>query len=293
MSDEDLTTFDGRVVAATDGSEGSLRAAEWAAGRARAHGVGLSIVRVTHLHPMPSRFGAYRAASEGRDFAGHIWQRAQERLDTTVAEIRAAHPDVDVVGELVKAESVAATLAEISGHAMILAVGRTGESAVNRLLLGGTVAAVVQHATGPVVVVPARTRTPDGSVVVGLDEDPTGERDRDVVEAAIREARALGVGLVAAHGWWFPEIGQAFPEVEELEREYDLMLAERTAGAGVDVTRVVRHNQPQHLLVDLSAEASLVVVGSRGRGGFPGLLLGSVSRSVIARAACPVMVVHS
>lgn len=288
--------FAGRVVVGSDASANSHRAIDRAVGFARVHGIPLAIVRVTPSHPLPTRAGVYRAMSHGPDFPGYIWERAQRELDATVGDARASHPDLAISGHLMKGET-AEVLSEISADARMLVLGATGASAVSRVLLGGSVAAVIRHARGPVVVVPDQPGRRDGAVLVGLDDATSSE---PIAEAAILEAKATGTALLAVHAWevpaLFPVIEGSEVEVAEVDRVYDGLLAELTASAGasgVEVDRVVRHGRAEDVLVDLSGDSSLLVVGSRGRGGFPGLLLGSVSRSVIARSACPVLVIRT
>lgn len=295
-TDEPTSPFAGRVVVGSDNSANSRRAIDWASSCAHDHGSPLTVVRVTPSSPLPTRTGVYRAMSHGLHFATYIWERAQRELDTTVEEARATHPDLDISGSLVKGET-AAVLSDISADAQMLVLGATGASAVSRVLLGGSVAAVILHARGPVVVVPDQPDRHEEAVVVGLDD---ASSSRPVAEAAMREAEVTGTPLWAVHAWevpsLFPVIEGSERDVAEVDRVYDELLAELTAPAessGVKVDRLVRHGRAEDVLVDLSEEARLLVVGSRGRGGFQGLLLGSVSRSVIARSACPVLIIRS
>lgn len=296
VADMVRSAFTGRVVVGSDGSPNSRRALDWAASYARVHKVPLTVVRVSPSLPIPTRTSVYRAMGHGPDFAGYVWDRAQSELDSVVEAARFAHAGLEIAGELVKGEA-AVELSEISADARLLVLGATGASAVSRMLLGGSVAAVIHHARGPVVIVPDVPLPADGPVVVGLDDATSSE---PVAKAAQCEAEATRAALVAVYAW---EVRAAFLTIDatdaavaEVDGVYDGLLAEMTASAeaaGVEVTRLVRHGRAEDVLVDLAVDASLLVVGSRGQGGFPGLLLGSVSRSVIARAACPVLVVRN
>jgi nucleotide-binding universal stress UspA family protein len=114
-----------------------------------------------------------------------------------------------------------------------------------------------------------------------------------------------GAPLVALNCWWqLPRknLGPVYPGTyDDLERataEARRLLAEAVAGWSADYPDVVLEQRPVHemntsiALINASREAGLVVVGSRGRGGFVGLLLGSVGRDLVGNAHCPVAVVH-
>jgi nucleotide-binding universal stress UspA family protein len=136
---------------------------------------------------------------------------------------------------------------------------------------------------------------------VGVDGSPASD---SALGFAFEEASLRGTGLTVVHAWTMPVStgpGDILPlvyDIDEVNAEETRLLAETVAGwqekyPDVRVHRVVAHGAPAHELVQRSAGAELLVVGSRGRGGFRGLLLGSVSQAAIHHAQCPVAVVRT
>ena len=180
-------------------------------------------------------------------------------------------------------------------------VGSRGRGGSTGLVLGSTSTAVAMHASCPVVVV-HRGRDLDrgGPVVVGVDGSQLSEA---AVAWAFDAAAQRGTGLTAVHAW-LPPWGLADQwavvgagEWEALARSAAATLSESLVGwsdehPGVVVEERVVQAHPGTALADASRGAQLVVVGCRGRGGFAGLVLGSVSRAVLHHAGCPVAVVH-
>ena len=137
-------------------------------------------------------------------------------------------------------------------------------------------------------------------IVVGIDGSPTGDA---ALGWALHEAVLHRATLVAVHAWTFPYLADlsylATHGVShgELEAEARQRLAESLAAAaagdtGVTIEEVVREGAPAAVLVDAARDATMLVVGSRGLGGFSGLLLGSVSQQCAHHAPCPVIIVH-
>lgn len=135
-----------------------------------------------------------------------------------------------------------------------------------------------------------------GRIVVGVDGSAHAQHALDV---AIEEARLRDAHLVVAMAWSMPAV---YPGLEyavggilksELQASAEKELEDILADAPGDVVieRVVSMGSPPHMLTRLAEDADLLVVGSRGRGGFKGLLLGSTSHAVLGRASCPVLVV--
>jgi nucleotide-binding universal stress UspA family protein len=188
------------------------------------------------------------------------------------------------------------TLIEASTRADMIVVGSRGMTAPGRLLLGSVSSTVVQHAHCPVAII----HDDDGSaddmapVVVGVDGSPASE---GAIELAFDEASRRGVHLVALHAWSdvgvFPILGMDWRDYEAKGAE---ILTERLAGLqrkypDVRVERRLDCDRPAHWLIEESEHAQLVVVGSHGRGGFPGMLLGSVS-SALAHSAKAPLIIH-
>ncbi|MCW2948595.1 MAG: universal stress protein [Actinoallomurus sp.] len=172
-------------------------------------------------------------------------------------------------------------LAEV-GSASMIVIGSASFLAMSDLAGGSTAIDVAVHANVPVVVI--RPGLPDaepgpsaGRVVVGTDGTELSEA---AVGFAFAEARDRGCGVTVVHAI----------EREERRAAADAALA---AAAYPEVRTVVANGLASHVLIDESAGAQLLVVGSRGHAGLGGMLLGSVSQAVVHRAHCPVAVVRS
>jgi nucleotide-binding universal stress UspA family protein len=133
-------------------------------------------------------------------------------------------------------------------------------------------------------------------IVVGIDGSPEATA---ALSWAINEARLRGVGLRVIHA--FPALislvgttaHEYWPQVaKEQEAMFDQVMAAAPAMDGLDVERSLVHGNPAEVLVDASRGANLLVIGYRGRGGFRGMLLGSVSMHCVHQAHCPVVVVR-
>jgi nucleotide-binding universal stress UspA family protein len=140
-------------------------------------------------------------------------------------------------------------------------------------------------------------------IVVGVDGS---DSSRAALQWAYDEAAHHGASLTAVATWHPPALpmgpgygGSMPPEGYESEPELDARdLLEKLTGdleprePAVDVRISISKGNPAKVLIDMSQGADLMVVGSRGRGGFAGMLLGSVSQHLVAHAACPVVVLR-
>lgn len=227
------------------------------------------------------------------DDAKHVIDQARKALN---ADLDGTEPP-EIRTEVVYS-SVVRALVEASKDAWVIVAGSQGLGALGRLLLGSVTTGLIHYAHCPVAVIhSSETAAVDTSapVLLGVDGSPASEA---ATALAFDEASRRGVGLRALHVWSdvgvFPVLGMDW---RDREREGQEILAERLAGwqeryPDVHVERLLFCDKPSRWLLEESERAQLVVVGSRGRGGFPGMLLGSVSSAVAQSAKVPVIVVR-
>lgn len=299
----------GAVVAGVDGSESALDAVRCAAVEAADRRCGLRLVAV--FTPLPSRtrhdlglMPVYR--EQATDVL-------RGQLAAAAEAAAAAAPGVEIETEL-RTGYPAQVLVEESHAASLTVVGSRGLGGFSGLLVGSVAVAVAAHGGSPVLVIrgdgAARSDGAAGGdgaargdgapqaglpVVLGVDGSPAGEA---AVGLAFETAARRAVPLRAVHAWSDVVLDPAVAVLidrEAMEAEERALLAERLAGwsqkyPDVEVEQVLVRDRPAHTLVEESARAGLVVVGSRGRGGLAGLLLGSVGHALLHHARSPVLI---
>ncbi|EPH03802.1 hypothetical protein HMPREF1531_01228 [Propionibacterium sp. oral taxon 192 str. F0372] len=295
------TNIAGKIVVGTDGSDRATKAIDYAADRAVARGLELVIVNVIPEMPLPGRTSAASRIHDGVAYVEAYTKAAQERLNARVAEVMQRFPGVVVSGQLVHGHA-SHVLAQASKQAAMVVVGARGQSApVSVKVLGGTSDAVTAHARGPITVISDFAEiTPDGPVVVGVDDSAQA---KVALHLGFEVANARRVPLIVINSWdigpydaFNADIWAAAMEsiTAECQQMVDEMLApEKAQFPDVQVETRIKRGRPGVALVEASKGMGLMVVGSRGRGGFKGLLLGSTSKQVLREALCPVVVTHS
>lgn len=290
---------DTAVVVGVDGSPDSLSAVEWAATDALRRRRPL---RIVHAFLWPTVYAPLAVPVPPQVYEDTMREAADQILGGAVARARAIAPELDIATDMPVQQPVAALVAA-SRHAVTVVVGNRGLGGFTGLLVGSVGVELAAHAACPVVVVRHSDRPPGpetGRVVVGVDGSHGGEH---VLRFAFEQASFRGVGLTTVHAYLWPDTsgpGEMLPLVydqDDLRDEEQRTLAEAVSGwieqyPDVDVRRATVRGRTAAVLTTLSAGAELLVVGSRGRGGFTGLLLGSTSQAVLHHAACPVAVIR-
>ncbi|MFJ1566541.1 universal stress protein [Streptomyces erythrochromogenes] len=291
----------GPVVVGVDSSPYAMGAVDAAAREALLRGAELHVVHAfvwpaMHVPPGASPLGP--PGGGVRDLVEHLLHEAVDRA-------QAAAPGVRTTSAVMPGEPVAALEAE-SRTARLVVVGHRGTGGIRGLLLGSTAVHLAAHGHCPVMVVRGRTG-PEGPVLVAVDGSPQG---LGAIRFAFAEAQLRGSELVALHAWstWSDhgESGPGHPVelvdlIGDMDRQRTVeerLLAEALSGhreqyPEVTVRQRIVRGRTRPTLIEASESAQLIVVGARGRGGFAGLLLGSVSQAVLHHAHCPVTVVRS
>lgn len=283
----------GPVVVGVDGQEPAARALDWAIAEAQRANAPLHLV---HARMMPLRGPTIESG-----FAVHT-PESDAILAVATDRAHALAPGLPVTTAAAYRNAAALLVDEARGAACLV-VGARHHTALGSVLLGSTSLDVATHSPCPVVVVrELPQQLPDRpGVVVGSDGSELSEA---AIAIGFEQADRLGLPLTVVHAWYLDYQGTGLAALETddvrlvVAEEEEAVASEAVAGWSEkypDVTVRQRNLRahPVEALVDYSRGAELLVVGSRGRGGFTGMLLGSVSQGVLHHAHCPVMVVRS
>ena len=291
------TTANGSVrpiLVGIDGSPSALAAARWAAREAVVRRAPIRLVYAFGWMPVHDADDPVQIVPDARDA---LRRTAEERLAAAAAQVAEVAPDVAVSQE-VTTGMPAALLVSLSAEAQLAVVGHRGLGGFAGLVIGSVGTALAAHAACSVVVVrgPDAPRQ-DGPIVLGLDGSPQSEA---ALAFAVEAAVARRVPLRAVRAWLDPAVpyvvtGPADWD-EEVKRQQGLLSEQlvewREKYPDLRVEPVLMQDRPAHALAQSTGGAQLVVVGSRGRGGLTGMLLGSVSQAMLQHAECPVAVVR-
>jgi nucleotide-binding universal stress UspA family protein len=281
------------IVVGTDGSEQSRTAVRWAAAEAGLRGAPLKVLIAYSWSGPPEAFGGAGVRPDV------VARRFEEVAAAAAAEARATEPGIEITASAVIGDPASALLH--SGRtAAMLVVGNRGRGGFASLLLGSVSQRVATHATGPVVVVRGRTGRRSGPIVVGVADRASAQH---TLAPGFDEAQLRGCGLLAVHSCPMPMPPYAMdmpalpydPDAvwRDAARELDAILMPwRDKYPAVPVKTLTRPGSPAKNLVDVSGDAALLIVGSRGHGELVGSLFGSVGQQLLHHADCPVLIVH-
>ncbi|WP_328414198.1 universal stress protein [Micromonospora sp. NBC_00389] len=287
-----MTTRSGAfVVVGVDGSASALDAVRAGARAAAAQHLPLRVVHAfvwplyaTVQGPLPTDVGLRR--------------EADELVAEAVAEAKKVSADLPVTGAVVDGTPTPVLL-RATRDAALLVLGHRGLGGFTELLVGSTAVQVSARADCPVLVVRGESRA-DGPVVVGVDGSALST---EALGFAFAEAARRDTTLVAVHAWQIPTsfiAGEVLPLVYDLDAATaaeERILAEAVAGWSerypeVPVRQRVVYGAPARVLIEESVAAQLTVVGAHGRGALGGMLLGSVSHTVLHHAKGPLAIVR-
>lgn len=283
-----------KVLVGFDGSVDAQRALEW--------GIAEAAERNAALHVVVSR--GPRLSSYPRPIDEVVAARTQKWVDQAQETLRHAGLPEDLV-EIADGPP-AEVLVNESDVSTIVVLGSQGYGRISGPYLGSVSQHVARYAAGPVVVVRPPANPGSTRIVVGVDGSGGSE---DALEFAFERASRSGAALFVLYGWrshaaramgmgGAAQFGVILPGTAAEEAAgAELLLAESVAGLSdkypdVEVYREAIPVPAARVLADASQNAAMVVVGSRGRGAWAGLLLGSVSQAVLHHAECPVAIVR-
>lgn len=294
MAKEDI------VVVAVDGSEAANNAVRWAANAAMKRDIPL---RLATSYTMPQYLYAEGMVPPEELFAD-LQAEAMEKIEAAREIAHEVAPDI-LIGHTIAEGSPIDMLLEMSRDVTMLVLGSRGLGGLSGMVMGSVSAAVVSHAHCPVVVVREDNNVTEtnkyGPIVVGVDGSDVSQK---ATEYAFAEADARSCELIAVHTWMDMQaqaslagVNTAQSQWEAIEQQQVKILSDRLAPLiekypDVPVGKVIARDRPVRALAEQAEGAQLLVVGSHGRGGFKGMLIGSTSRALLQAAPCPMMVVR-
>jgi nucleotide-binding universal stress UspA family protein len=283
------------IVIGVDGSDSAALALQWASREAELHGWELTAILAWGY------LSQYHVDSSGGFDSEYGEAEANAALVAYVK--RALGPERSgAVTHRAVCDLPAGALLGAAADADLVVVGARGLGGFKGMLLGSVSQHCVHHATRPTAIVHEHAST--GSepaqrrVVVGIDGSETSRR---ALRWAVEEARLREASVDVVHAWHLPYVG-GYPytagsfdptpfETAARETLDSVVDGTDTSGLTAPVERILHLGDPAIGVLDAAKGADLVVVGSRGLGGFSGLLLGSVGHHVANHAPCPVVII--
>ena len=283
------------ILVGVDGSTESLNAVKWATARAKKTN---ARIHVLCAYSLPS-------------FTPSSLEGGYATIDDTAIK-EGAQLVVKQACELVENEGVYVTssvevgdpariLVELSNEVSMVVVGKSGIGGIADRLLGSVSSALASHAVCSVVVVPSSSQKACvENIVVGVDGS---QSSRPALKTAIYEAKLTKADLTAVMGVpmasgtgilaWLPAAVDKTAILQDVSNSLNELIDEELGGDDLTVRRLALDGNPATILTEYSQKTDLFIVGTRGRGGFTGLLLGSTSQSLLNNTTCPVMIVPS
>jgi nucleotide-binding universal stress UspA family protein len=248
------------VVVGIDGSPSADVAVKWAAAEAASLG---SDLRLLHIVPV------------GQTPAG-----AGEIVSRAVTLARQLVPDL-VIDAHLDLGAPSTVLVTASGEAAAVVIGSRGLGTMLGALFGSTGLDLTANARCPVIVVRPELGSLAGNrVVIGYDGSPAADTALDVgIDYARRHDLAVRVVAAQSTG----------TELHRITEDELRAAVHKRDGHDAELIQITGH--PAEHILRLASDAALVVLGARGRGGFAGMLIGSVSQTVLHHAACPVAII--
>ncbi|KSZ56114.1 universal stress protein [Rhodococcus pyridinivorans KG-16] len=287
------------IVVGVDGSPTSLQAAAWAAMEATRRMTPLTLI--TSMF-MPGGYGIPVGLPDS--FFEDEEREAEKRLAAAAHHVaQSASPSTLTIETVICQGPPARELVERSKTAFMVVIGANQGGPIERAFLGSVSGTVVTHAHCPVAVIRSLPEIGindlSGPIVVGVDGSKHSEH---AITVAFEEAALRNTQLVAVSAWSDVEVHAPFSgdvDWTTIENRERAVLSESLAGRAegfpdVQVRPIVVMDQPARYLREQAERAQLLVVGSRGRGGFVGMLLGSTTRALLHTASmtCPLLVVR-
>jgi len=279
------------IVVGVDAAAPSRTALRWASLEAARRDAELVVLLAYH----------WRVPGASTMMSPELERAAQDQAELVVAEAvaeaRAIAPNIPVRGQAVL-DGAATALINAGRNGALVVVGSRGHHGFGAALLGSVSQQVALHAQGPVVVVRGKAEPAEGPVVVGFDGSSGADEALRTAfdEASLRDHRLT---VVQALTTTMPSMPVTLPPLT-YNRETIRMAAQsdlehalapwKAKYPEITVAARVALGNPSRALIAASQGAQLIVVGTRGHGGFAGLLLGSVGLHLLHHAECPLLV---
>ena len=275
------------VIVGYDGSPDAKRALAWAVDFARDNGSPVRVVtatgdvRIRQVTELDQEWERSHLAGLSEDAQAAVGATGLERIDL----------------DIVKAAPVPSLIVD-ADHSSLIVVGSQGHGRVASVFVGSVSQHVARHAPCPVVVVREQADPDATRVVVGVDASAGGEPAlefafdyaamKHLPVTAIHVHESLASGPAYASRYLADRSGRELSKAEPVIREAVGRYVDKFPE--IEVQHEIVAGMVGRVLSDASEHAALVVVGSRGRGAFESMLLGSVGQSVLAHARCPVVI---